>query len=146
MTRTSQEKSKWSGLNGGCRRADLCNLKVDEIQDNGLILIVTLNDTKTKKKRIFKMSSDCNGYELCKKCARLTSCILKITNVRCKQLESEVLQNTPQRDCRVSASFKCYLLYNTLSRSSAAFLADSGGDVQMLKRHGGWRSGSVAEG
>lgn len=33
-----------------------------------------------------------------------------------------------------------------LRRTSATFLADSGADVQMLKRLGGWRSSNVAEG
>jgi integrase len=33
-----------------------------------------------------------------------------------------------------------------LRRSSATLLADSGGDITDLKRHGGWRSGTIAEG
>ena len=30
-------------------------------------------------------------------------------------------------------------------RSSATLLADSGADLSLLKRHGGWKSTSVAE-
>lgn len=33
-----------------------------------------------------------------------------------------------------------------LCRTSTTLLADSGADVLMLKRHGGWRSSTVAEG
>jgi integrase len=32
-----------------------------------------------------------------------------------------------------------------LRRSSATLLADSGGDITDLKRHRGWRSGTIAE-
>jgi hypothetical protein len=39
------------------------------------------------------------------------------------------------------------ILYRTLFASqSATLLADSGGDITDLKRHGGWRSGTMAEG
>lgn len=31
-------------------------------------------------------------------------------------------------------------------RTSATLLADSGADITVLKRHGGWKSNSVAEG
>ena len=41
---------------------------------------------------------------------------------------------------------KCNLIYLCLRRTSATFLVDSGGDITTLKRHGGWKSSSVAEG
>jgi len=35
---------------------------------------------------------------------------------------------------------------HTLRRTSATLLADSGADILTLKRHGGWKSNTVAEG
>jgi integrase len=35
---------------------------------------------------------------------------------------------------------------HSFRRSSATLLADSGADVTVVKRHGGWRSNSVVEG
>ena len=35
---------------------------------------------------------------------------------------------------------------HSFRRCSASFLADSGADLSVLKRHGGWKSTTVAEG
>ncbi|KAJ8914630.1 hypothetical protein NQ315_015368 [Exocentrus adspersus] len=51
------------------------------------------------------------------------------------QLASIVLQKFPKN-----------YTGHCLRRTSATFLADSGADIQTLKRHGGWQSTSVAEG
>lgn len=40
---------------------------------------------------------------------------------------------------------KCYTGH-CFRRTSATFLADAGGDLTTIKRHGGWKSSSVAEG
>ncbi|KAJ8916918.1 hypothetical protein NQ315_013388 [Exocentrus adspersus] len=59
------------GLNGACRRAELYSLTVKDIEDTGKILVITLHDTKTKKKRVFIVGSECNGYEIYHKYLRL---------------------------------------------------------------------------
>lgn len=46
------------GLHGACRRDELCSLKVCDIVDSGSVLVVKLHDTKTKKKRVFTVTSD----------------------------------------------------------------------------------------
>jgi predicted nucleotide-binding protein (sugar kinase/HSP70/actin superfamily) len=51
------------GLNGACRRVELCSLTVDYLEDTGNILVVTLHDTKIKKKRVFTVGSECNGMK-----------------------------------------------------------------------------------
>ncbi|KAJ8914209.1 hypothetical protein NQ315_002836, partial [Exocentrus adspersus] len=38
-----------------------------------------------------------------------------------------------------------YSIGHCFRRTSETFLADSGADIQILKRHGGWRSSGVAE-
>ncbi|KAF2885437.1 hypothetical protein ILUMI_20717 [Ignelater luminosus] len=106
-----------SGLNGACRRAELCSLKVDEIQDNGSMLIVTLKDRKTKKKRIFTVNSDCNGYELYKKYARLRPANVKHGRLflyykdnKCTSQTVEInsFAKIPHKNCMVFASSRCY--------------------------------------
>lgn len=52
------------GLNGACRKAELCHLLLDDIEDSESILVITLHDTKTKKCRIFTVTNELNGYEL----------------------------------------------------------------------------------
>ncbi|CAH1366083.1 unnamed protein product [Tenebrio molitor] len=59
------------GLNCACRRVELCSLTVDYIEETGNILVVTLYDTKTKKKCVFTVGSECNGYEIYHKYLRL---------------------------------------------------------------------------
>jgi site-specific recombinase XerD len=51
------------GLNGACRRVELCSLTVHYVEDTGNILAVTLHDTKTKKKRVLIVGSECNGMK-----------------------------------------------------------------------------------
>ncbi|KAF2894939.1 hypothetical protein ILUMI_11235 [Ignelater luminosus] len=72
MPEKFSNKAKQKLAKDQCSHAELCNLQVDKVQDNGPILIATLNDTKTKRKRIFAVSPDCNRYELYKKYARLS--------------------------------------------------------------------------
>ncbi|KAF2898943.1 hypothetical protein ILUMI_07227 [Ignelater luminosus] len=50
-------------FNGIGRRAELCSLKVDEIQDNKTVLIVTLNNTKTKKRRSVQTALNANDKQ-----------------------------------------------------------------------------------
>lgn len=38
------------GLNGACRQGELYKLSINDIEDTGKIVVVTLHDTKTKKK------------------------------------------------------------------------------------------------
>lgn len=59
------------GLNGACSRAELHNLMIQDITDNGIMVIVNLHDTKTKKHRFFIVVEECNGYQIYKKYSML---------------------------------------------------------------------------
>jgi integrase len=39
------------GIAGGCRVGELVNMKIDDVDDRGNVLVVTLPDTKTNKPR-----------------------------------------------------------------------------------------------
>jgi hypothetical protein len=41
------------GIAGGCRVGELVNMKIDDVDDRGNVLVVTLPDTKTNKPRMF---------------------------------------------------------------------------------------------
>lgn len=144
------------GLNGACRRAELCSLKTKDIENTGSIVIVTLHDTKTKKKRIFTITSECKGIEYYRKYASLRPknvshdrFFLFYKNGKCSvqpvginsfaKMPKKIAEYLELPD---SGSYTGHCL----RRTSATLLADSGADIQTLKRHGGWASTSVAEG
>ncbi|KAJ8915477.1 hypothetical protein NQ315_003240 [Exocentrus adspersus] len=89
------------GVSGGCRIGELVAMSVDNIEDRGNVLVITIPDTKTYKERIFTVVNGSN--------------VIRAIDVFRK-------------------------------RSSATLLAEAGADLSVLKRHGGWRSDSVAEG
>lgn len=147
------------GLNGACRRQELRTLNVDDIEDTGSILVVTLHDTKTKKKRIFTVTSEVagiKGIELYRKYLSLRPehvnhrrFFLFYKNGKCsvQPVGINSFASMPRKIAQYlhlpnSSSYTGHCF----RRTSATLLADSGADIQMLKRHGGWRSTTVAEG
>lgn len=144
------------GLNGACRRAELYNLTVNDIEDTGKMLVITLHDTKTKKRRIFTVGSECNGYEIYHKYSRLRpktvkhnrffiyynhgKCTIQVIGINTfAKIPQKVAEYLKLPDASTYTG-------HCLRRTSATFLADSGADIQTLKRHGGWQSTNVAEG
>lgn len=61
-------------------RGTICELKTADIQDSGSILVVILHDTKTKKKRVFTVTSECDGIKLYRKYSKLRPA--NVTNER----------------------------------------------------------------
>ena len=47
--------------------------------NTGKMLVITLHDTKTKKRHVFTVGSECNGYEIYHKYLRLRSKQVKHT-------------------------------------------------------------------
>lgn len=46
------------GTYGACRREELTNMSVNDIEDRGSVLVVTIPKTKTNKKRVFTIIDD----------------------------------------------------------------------------------------
>lgn len=148
------------GLAGACRRDELRKLSINDIQDKGNVLIITISETKTYKKRIFTITNEI------------------IENVSALQLIKNYINLRPPHVChqtffinyrhgkcssqvvgvhtfgKIPSCIAKYLqLPNANSytghafrRSSASLLVEAGADILMLKNHGGWKSTSVAEG
>lgn len=146
------------GIAGACRREELTNLTLDNIEEKDDVLIITIPETKTKVSRKF-IVSDPNkeiGY---------ISIYVKYKSLR--------PEGTPHRrffvlyregkctkQCvgintfgKMPANIAGYLklpnpeLYtgHCFRRSSATMLANSGSNITNIKRHGGWKSSTVAE-
>ncbi|KAJ8974823.1 hypothetical protein NQ317_001012 [Molorchus minor] len=126
------------GIAGACRTDELVNLTVDDIEDVGSSLIVKIPNTKTKIPRIFVVTDVGNMLELFRKYLSLRP-------------PHPVGKNTTGKIPSVVASYlklpdvACYTGH-CLRRSSATLLADAGVDIMTIKRHGGWKSTTVAEG
>lgn len=146
------------GIYGACRREELVKLSLDNIEDNGKFIVVTLQDTKNKSARRYTITNDdtpFKGCDLYRKYARLRPCgmqnrrlfvdyrkgkctkqfvgVHKIGGIPKKIAEFLKLEN-PEN-----------FTGHTFRRSSATMLADNGGDLLTLKQFGGWRSSAVAE-
>lgn len=142
------------GVMGACRRQELHDLKFDDVKDLGSSLLVSIPNSKTNVSRAFTVTGKyyaiCKKYmnlrpEACKsqyffvnyycgKCTVQNVGINKFGNMG-KQIATYLNLPDPQ-----SYTGHCF------RRSSATMLVDAGGDITSLKRHGGWKSTTVAEG
>lgn len=149
------------GIAGACRRVELCKMKIEDIKEFETHLVVTVPDTKTHVDRQFVVyvegfSSEINNISIFKKYRALrpdhtahTRLFIAYKKGRCtiqplgintfgkipSQIASYLKLSSPKE-----YTGHCY------RRTSATLLVDAGGDIMSLKRHGGWKSSSVAEG
>lgn len=141
-------------MQGACRRKELTDLTVDNIEDKGDMLLVKIPETKTGRPRSFVVTDD--FYHIYKKYAksRPTNLATKrffvsYRNGKCTSQNIGI--NTFGSMPKTVATFlklanpESYTGH-TFRRTSATLLADSGADLLTIKRHGGWKSSSVAEG
>lgn len=148
------------GICGGLRCNELTNLNIEAVKDKGSFLYVSIPETKTSISRSFTVLDEgfsVNAMEICKKYIRLRPernisqgrFFLRYTNSKCTVQPVGI--NTLSRIPSQIASFlklpdaESYTGHS-MRRSSATLLANAGGDIITLKRHGGWRSSSVVEG
>ncbi|CAH2209166.1 jg23352, partial [Pararge aegeria aegeria] len=142
------------GVQGACRHQELCDLTVDNIIDKGDMLLVKIPKTKTGKARSFVVTDE--FYQTYKKyfSSRPTNLATKrffvgYRNGRCTKQNIGI--NTFGSMPKIVAKYlnlanpESYTGH-TFRRTSATLLADSGADLLTKKRHGGWKSNSVAEG
>ncbi|KAJ8912040.1 hypothetical protein NQ315_000533 [Exocentrus adspersus] len=147
------------GLAGACRRAELSQITIDNIEDKGNLVVVKITDSKNHSARSFVISAEVNNgkfLELYRKYANLRPSsvtshrrfYIKYTKGKCSvqcigintigKIPSEIAAylGLPNPERYTGHSFR---------RSSATFLTDSGEEITNIKRLGGWKSTSVAE-
>lgn len=147
------------GIFGACRRDDLAQLTVKDIEDNDKFLLVHLRDGKTHKSRSFTIIDDGVPFKPC-------DLYRKYAALRPRNVETDrffigyrngkcISQNVGiHKIGGVPKEIAKYLKLenpegytgHALRRTSASILVENGGDLLMLKRHGGWKSSNVAEG
>lgn len=141
------------GVTGACRRQELSEVTAKDVETHGQMLFIKINNTKNKVPRSFAIHGP--FYDIVKKYEALRTdkaksdrffqnyqkgrCVAQpigINKFGAMPKEIAKFLNLPDPDLYTGHSFR---------RTSATLLADSGADLLTLKRHGGWRSSTVAE-
>lgn len=148
------------GIFGALRKMELKNITVADIEDCPGGIAIKIPDTKTKRPREFLITRSLfrgiNMFKLIHKYRNLRPS--KTNHSRFfvgyrqgKCTVQPVGQNTFSGMPKIIAEFLRLPSPNRYTghcfrRTSASFLADSGVDVSVLQRHGGWKSRATAEG
>ncbi|KAF2904231.1 hypothetical protein ILUMI_01943 [Ignelater luminosus] len=122
------------GIAGALRREELYKMTLEDINDTGTVLIITIPDSKTHIQRRFTVI-----VETTQKNVNLIEIYRDIKPSGQRTIPSIVAKylSLPNPDHYTGHAFR---------RSSASLLVDSGEDLIQLKKHGGWKSNAVAEG
>lgn len=149
------------GVAGACRTDEIYKMKVSDIELKQDIAIVQVPDTKNNMKRRFVISDDIECHVL------YVELLQRYVNLRPKNAQDARLFYRYERGrcvnqvigkhtiSKVPYEIARFLKLNEANqytghafrRTSATLLATSSGvDVLDLKRHGGWKSNTVAEG
>lgn len=143
------------GVAGACRCDELARLKTDDIEDLKSALLVKIPRTKTGNCRSFTIIGE-KCLRICRKYASLRPkdyeerrFFIKYHNGKCQRMVVGIHKiSSTAREVAKYLNLENFSEYtgHSLRRTSATILVDSGGDLTCLKRHGGWRSDTVAEG
>lgn len=133
---------------------------IDDIEEVGSMLIVKVPRSKTDKERSFvvkgELEEGLNFIDIYRKYANLRPThtphkrfFINYRNGKCS-VQAVGVNTFAKIPCEI-AKYLCLEsseLYtgHCFRRSSATLLADTGANILTLKRHGGWKSATVAEG
>lgn len=146
------------GIFGGLRRDELVKLTVDDVDDRGAVVVVKIRGTKTGDSKSFNIveENEMNALQLYKKYAALRPkgirerrFFLSYRNGRCtaQPVGKNTFGSIPSKIAKYLGygDAKAYTGH-CLRRTSATLLVDAGADMLTLKRHGKWKSDTVASG
>lgn len=142
------------GVFGALRGGELAQVTLKDVERQGRIYCIKIPKTKTMKPRSFIIPEE------------FTSFVEKYIALRpIKATTDKFFLNFQKGKCTVQVIGKNKIAAvphkiaeflnlpdpkdytgHTFRRTSATMLVDAGGDLTMLKRHGGWKSSTVAEG
>jgi integrase len=142
-------------ISGAMRREELTKMTIDNIQEKEDLIIVEVPDTKTKIDRRFVISN-VEFIKYYRKYAALRPLNTEtrrffINYQKGKCIKQPVginkIGETPSLIAKFLqlADIKAYTGHS-FRRTSATLLVDARGDITNLKRHGGWKTSSIAEG
>lgn len=128
-------------------------MKIDDIEDMGERLFITLPTTKTKKPRSFIVNEHLDIYRKYVACRPLN---LNSPRFFFKYTEGKAFQQFIgiHKFGKMPEEIATFLKLphgkeytgHCFRRTSATLLVNSGADIISLKQHGGWRSSTIAEG
>ncbi|KAJ8910009.1 hypothetical protein NQ315_006013 [Exocentrus adspersus] len=132
------------GVAGACRCNELTFLDISDVQDKGSYLSFT----------VMEEAFSVNAVEMCRKYISLRPkaagrrFFLRYVDGKCTTQHVGI--NTISKTFSKVASFLGLpdpesFTGHGMRRSSATLLANAGGDITTVKRHGGWKSTTVAE-
>lgn len=142
------------GIAGACRTDELCNMLIEHVDVRDDIIIITIPTSKNGSSRKFVVIEPLwirvvKRYFKTRPIPDLPRMFLGFRGGKCTR--QNMGHNTISKMPQTIASFlklKNCASYtgHTFRRTSATILAENGGDILTLKRHGGWKSSGVAEG
>lgn len=141
------------------RRDELLKLSIVDITDTESHIIIKIPDSKTRVQRTFVVSGESNPLNYInyvRQYARLRPANVSSNRFFLKYASGKcVAQNVGiNKIGQIPKEIATYLELLSPSeytghcfrRTSVTLLADAGGDLVTIKRHGGWKSSAVAEG
>lgn len=134
----------------------MVKMLIGDIEITNKMLIIKIPDSKTNKPRQFVIPDSQNYIALFKKYIELRSpktphqrLFVCYRSGKCT-VQPVGIHTFGQIPCKVASFLGLPNSHEYTGhcwrRTSATLLVDAGGDLTCLKRHGGWRSSSVAEG
>lgn len=142
------------GICGACRSSEMLNLRIQDVEKHSeKLLLIKLLETKTKINRSFVIREEycaiINKYiALRPDKIKTDRILLQYLNGKCKRQPMGInkIGEVPKKIAQFLNLEDVHLYTgHCLRRTSATLLSDSGADLTSLKRHGGWRSNTVAE-
>ena len=143
------------GICGACRSHELKDLEIQDVQDLGSALFVTIPKTKTNLPRSFTIVN--THYKICKRYINLrpqgidnttrrfflnyqhNKCTRQVIGInKFASVPKEIAKFLKLPDSQLYTG-------HSLRRSSTTLLANTGANMTEIKQHGGWKSSSVAE-
>lgn len=143
------------GYTGACRREEITNILIDDIEDKKTMLLIKIPNTKTNNPRSFIINGE-KELNLYRKYIAL-----RPTNVPHRRLfinynkgkcnkQPVGIHTVGNAPSKIATFLRLpnpeEYTGHCFRRSSATLLANGGADIIHLKRHGGWSSSQVAEG
>lgn len=141
---------------GACRTQELVNMLSSDIEDRGSVIIIKVSKTKNDINRIFTIidEEDLGAARLVREYSALRPqgvlrFFVAYRNKKCtlQPVGKNTFGKIPSRVAEWLGldNPKTYTGHCG-RRTSATLVADAGASMTTLKRHGGWKSSSVAEG
>jgi integrase len=146
------------GLYGACRKSELLALTIDDITKSGEHLMVKIRDSKTGPRSFALVASDDPSMDILRyyqmyiekrPAASPSKLFLCYKNGKCTRqpIGKNTLAKYPLFVAQflLLPNFKEYTSH-ALRRSAATWMSDNGIDLINLKRFGGWKSDTAAQG